>query len=98
MLTLPMMIYDKTGLNMTEYFSQKGMKVNRGNTKYVSRRMAKVLDEDNIPWRESSIAQISGGSNGAVFYIKDSVLKLPDGSLREVDQKEAEELLSAYNN
>ena len=96
MLTLPMMIYDKTGLTMSEYFSQKGMKAAKGNTKYVSRRMAKVLDEDNIPWRESN-AQISGGSNGAVFYIKDSVLKLPDGSSREVDQKEAEELLRAYD-
>lgn len=96
MLTLSMMVYNETGINLKEYCKQRGLpQISNGS--YVSRRAARALDTDGIPWRESSNAQISGGSNGAVFYIKDSVLKLPDGSSREVDQKEAEELLSAYD-
>ena len=96
MLTLSMMVYNETGLNLKEYCKQKGLpQISSGS--YVSKRAARVLDADSIPWRESSNAQISGGSNGTVFYIKDSVLKLPDGSSREVDQKETEELLRAYD-
>lgn len=96
MLTLPMMIYDKTGLNLKEYCKQRGLS-QISNGSYVSRRAARVLDADGIPWRKSSNAQISGGSNGTVFYISEGVIKAPDGSLREVDQKEAEELLRAYD-
>ena len=96
MLTLPMMIYDKTGLNLKEYCKQRGLS-QISNGSYVSRRAARVLDADGIPWRKSSNAQISGGSNGTVFYISEGVIKAPDGSLREVDQQEAEELLRAYD-
>jgi hypothetical protein len=96
MLTLSMMVYDKIGLNLKEYCKQKGLpQISNGS--YVSRRAARVLDADGIPWRESSNAQISGGSNGTVFYISEGVVKAADGSLREVDQKEAEELLRAYD-
>lgn len=96
MLALSMMVYDKTGLNLKEYCKQKGLS-QISNGSYVSRRAARVLDADGIPWRESSNAQISGGSNGSVFYISEGVVKAPDGSLREADQKEAEELLRAYD-
>lgn len=96
MLALSMMVYDKTGLNLKEYCKQKGLS-QISNGSYVSRRAARVLDADGIPWRESSNAQISGGSNGTVFYISEGVVKAADGSLREVDQKEAEELLRAYD-
>lgn len=96
MLTLSMMVYDKIGLNLKEYCKQKGLpQISNGS--YVSRRAARVLDADGIPWRESSNAQISGGSNGTVFYISEGVVKAADGSLREVEQKEAEELLRAYD-
>ena len=96
MLTLSMMVYDKIGLNLKEYCKPKGLpQISHGS--YVSRRAARVLDADGIPWRESSNAQISGGSNGTVFYISEGVVKAADGSLREVDQKEAEELLRAYD-
>ena len=96
MLTLSMMVYDKIGLNLKEYCKQKGLpQISNGS--YVSRRAARVLDADGIPWRESTNAQISGGSNGTVFYISEGVVKAADGSLREVDQKEAEELLRAYD-
>ena len=96
MLTLSMMVYNETGLNLKEYCKQRGLS-QISNGSYVSRRAARVLDADGIPWRKSSNAQISGGSNGTVFYIGDGVVKAPDGSLREVDQKEAEELLRAYD-
>ncbi|WP_141089546.1 hypothetical protein [Campylobacter concisus] len=96
MLTLSMMVYNETGLNLKEYCKQKGLpQISSGS--YVSKRAARVLDADGIPWRESSNAQISGGSNGTVFYIGEGVIKAPDGSLREADQKEAEELLRAYD-
>lgn len=96
MLALSMMVYNKTGLNLKEYCKQRGLS-QISNGSYVSRRAARVLDADGIPWRKSSNAQISGGSNGTVFYISEGVVKAPDGSLREVDQKEAEELLRAYD-
>ena len=96
MLALSMMVYNKTGLNLKEYCKQRGLS-QISNGSYVSRRAARVLDADGIPWRESSNAQISGGSNGTVFYISEGVIKAPDGSSREVDQKEAEELLRAYD-
>ena len=96
MLTLSMMVYNETGINLKEYCKQRGLP-QISNGAYVSRRAARVLDADGIPWRESSNAQISGGSNGTVFYISEGVVKAADGSLREVDQKEAEELLRAYD-
>ncbi|WP_298038322.1 hypothetical protein [uncultured Campylobacter sp.] len=96
MLTLSMMVYNETGINLKEYCKQRGLpQISNGS--YVSRRAARVLDADGIPWRESSNAQISGGSNGAVFYISEGVVKAPDGSSREMDKKEAEELFRAYD-